>query len=50
MPLTKTGNAILKGMQDYYGEDKGKNVFYASINKGKKGSKKWHKKKKGATK
>ena len=29
-------------MQSQYGSDKGKRVFYASINKGKPGSAKWH--------
>ena len=28
-----------------YGKEKGKRVFYASINKGKAGSSKWHGKK-----
>jgi hypothetical protein len=33
-------------MIEQYGEKKGKEVFYASINKGEKGSEKWHAKKK----
>lgn len=41
MPLSKTGNKVLSNMQDEYGEDKGKSVFYASINKGRPGSDKW---------
>lgn len=35
MPLTKKGNKILKNMEDEYGKEKGEQVFYASINKGK---------------
>jgi len=30
-------------MQKEYGAEKGKSVFYASMNKGKSGSSKWHK-------
>lgn len=30
-------------MKSQYGEKKGKEVFYASINKGKAGASKWHK-------
>ena len=41
MPLNKKGKKILKSMKKTYGKKKGKNVFYASINKGKvKGVKK----------
>lgn len=46
MPLTKSGNKVLSSMKKEYGGKKGKQVFYASINKGKKGSAKWHGKKK----
>jgi hypothetical protein len=35
MPLTKKGKKILENMQKEYGKEKGKEVFYASINKGK---------------
>lgn len=42
MPLTKTGSKVMANMQSEYGADKGKSVFYASINKGKPGSSKWH--------
>ncbi len=35
MPLTKKGTKILKNMTKQYGAKKGKQVFYASINKGK---------------
>lgn len=41
-PLTKSGKKVLASMKSEYGSKKGKEVFYASINKGKKGSKKWH--------
>jgi hypothetical protein len=42
MPLTISGEKVLKGMQKQYGKVKGKGVFYASINKGLKGSSRWH--------
>ena len=35
MPLTKKGAKTLTAMQEQYGAKKGKEVFYASINKGK---------------
>ena len=34
MPLTKKGREILRNMKRHYGPDKGKQVFYASQNKG----------------
>ena len=34
MPLTKKGKKILRAMQKEYGKKKGKQVFYASANKG----------------
>lgn len=43
MPLTDTGQTVLGQMKKRYGEEKGESVFYASINKGKPGSEKWHK-------
>lgn len=50
MPLTKKGNKIMEAMQDEYGDEKGKRVFYASRNKGTisgvEKSKALHKKKK----
>ena len=42
MPLTRSGNRVLQNMEKEYGKKKGKSVFYASINKGKQGSVKWH--------
>jgi len=42
VPLTSSGNKVLSSMQSQYGSEKGKRVFYASINKGKPGSSKWH--------
>jgi len=42
MPLTKIGKSVLGQMKKQYGEKKGESVFYASINKGKSGSEKWH--------
>lgn len=45
MPLTKKGAKIREAMEKYYGKDKGEEVFYASVNKGKiKGAKKKKKK------
>ncbi len=35
MPLTKKGSKIMKAMDKEYGAKKGKQVFYASRNKGK---------------
>jgi len=35
MPLTEKGSKILASMIEQYGAEKGKQVFYASINKGK---------------
>ena len=35
MPLTKKGQKIQSAMKKTYGAKKGKEVFYASINKGK---------------
>lgn len=34
MPMTKKGSRILRAMQKEYGPKKGKQVFYASENKG----------------
>jgi len=34
MPLTKTGNKIMRSMKEEYGPKKGEEVFYASRNKG----------------
>ena len=42
MPLTRSGSKVLGSMQSQYGAEKGERVFYASINKGKPGSAKWH--------
>lgn len=42
MPLTASGKKVLSDMTQQYGSKKGKAVFYASINKGKKGSSQWH--------
>ena len=42
MPLTKSGKSVLGNMEKEYGAEKGKNVFYASMNKHKAGSEKWH--------
>lgn len=35
MPLTEKGHKILAAMVEEYGEEKGKQVFYASKNAGK---------------
>ena len=42
MPLTKTGEKILAELKAKHGSKKGKEIFYASINKGIRGSEKWH--------
>ncbi len=46
MPLTKTGQEVMNNMKKTYknkgGPKKAKEVFYASINKKKPGSQKWH--------
>jgi len=42
MPLTKSGKKTLEEMIKEYGKKKGTSIFYASINKKKKGSSKWH--------
>lgn len=34
MPLTKKGRKIMAAMKEQYGPEKGKQVFYASQNKG----------------
>jgi len=34
MPLTKKGKSVLRSMLEHYGKKKGKQVFYASANKG----------------
>ena len=34
MPLTKKGAHILSAMRKEYGQQKGTNVYYASVNKG----------------
>ena len=46
MPLTKSGKKVLSEMKKEYGSKKGEDVFYASMNKKKSGSEKWHKAKK----
>ena len=44
MPMTKEGKKVMKSMmKEYKDPKKAKQVFYASINKGKAGSSKWHK-------
>ena len=42
MPLTKTGEKVKSAMSKTYGAKKGERVFYASMNKGRPGSSKWH--------
>ena len=42
MPLTDEGKKVLKNMIKQYGKKKARQVFYASINKGLKGSSGWH--------
>jgi hypothetical protein len=45
MPLSKKGKTILTAMKEEYGEEKGKQVFYASINAGKIKGAELHKRK-----
>ena len=45
MPLTATGRKVLAAMRKKYGK-RAEEVFYASIQKGVPGSKKWHAKRK----
>jgi len=45
VPLTADGQKVLAAMKKQYGNKKGRAVFYASINKGVKGSSRWHEKK-----
>ena len=42
-PVTKSGSQVMSSMKKQYGAKKGKGVFYASIQKKKPGSSKWHK-------
>jgi len=42
MPLTSSGKKVLASMTKKYGSKRGKAILYASINKGKAGSSKWH--------
>lgn len=48
MPLTKSGGKVMRSMKAQYGAEKGERVFYASINKGKPGSRQWHKSRGGS--
>ena len=50
MPITSSGKKVMKSMVKSYGAKKAEEVFYASINKKKKGTSKWHGKKKEAKK
>ncbi len=45
MPLSESGKKVMHSMVKEYGAKKGKQVFYATMNKGKKGSSKWHRNK-----
>lgn len=45
MPLTKIGREVLAKMIAQYGKEKGKRVFYATMNKYHKD--KWHVKRRG---
>ena len=42
-PLTNKGKKVMASMKKQYGEKKAKQVFYASINAKKSGSRGWHK-------
>lgn len=45
MPVTKIGKEVMKYLKKKHGPAKGLQIFYASINKGIKGSDAWHKEK-----
>lgn len=45
MPITKSGEKVLRRLKKEYGEQKGEEVFYAMINARKPGTEKWHGKK-----
>lgn len=45
MPLTKSGNKVMARMKKEYGNEKGEEIFYRSVNAKIKGSEKWHGKK-----
>lgn len=47
MPLTESGKRVHASMVKRYGPEKADRVFYASINKGKPGSSKWHQRREG---
>lgn len=42
MPLTATGEEVLRNLKKRYGPERGRSIFYASINAGKPGTEKWH--------
>lgn len=44
MPQTKSGKKVMESMKKEYGAKKGEEVFYASINARKKGTRKWERK------
>ena len=46
MPLTKSGEKVMRSMKKQYGPEAGRKIFYASINAKVKGSSRWHGKKK----
>ena len=45
MPLTKSGESILRKLKKKYGSERGEGIFYAMINKKARGTEKWHGKK-----
>ena len=47
MPLTETGQKVLSSMKSQYGDDKGEQVFYATMNKESKKSE-WERNKAGS--
>lgn len=42
IPLTKSGKRILKNYQRQYGKEKGKDFFYATIQKYPERTREWH--------
>jgi hypothetical protein len=43
VPLSSSGNKVLRSMRTSYGDTKGERVFYATLNKGNAGTAKWEK-------
>ena len=49
MPKTKSGRKVMKKMKEQYGKEKGEDIYFAMVVKGKSGTSKWEKLEKGST-